>query len=97
MATFRVDVESADHDPTSLPFKLGVTTASVKNGIREYLCVTGGGCLQKKQKESSSADDFTIITGDDEAISSDYDYKFIRGKSGIGYSSYLQGTSPVLR
>ena len=97
MATFKVVVESADHDPTSLPFKLGATTASVKNGIREYLCVTGGGCMLKKQKESIIADDFTIITDDNEAISSDYDYKFIRGKSGIGYSSYLQGTSPVLR
>ena len=87
MATAKVVVESADHDPTSLPFKLGATTASVEKGIRKYLCVTGGGCLQKKEKESSSADDFTIITDDDEAISSDYDYKFIRGKSGIGYSS----------
>ena len=97
MATFWVAVDSADHEPASLPFQLGVTTASVKNGIREYLGVTRGGCLQKKQKESSSADYITIITDDNEAISSDYDYKFIRGKSGIGYSSYLQGTSPVLR
>ena len=87
MASVSVVVESADHEPMKLPFKSGATTASVKNGIREYLCVTGGGCLQKKEKESSSADDFTIITDDDEAISSDYDYKFIRGKSGIGYSS----------
>jgi hypothetical protein len=33
--------------------------------------------------ESSSADEFTVIVDDNEVISSDYSYKFTRGKSGI--------------
>lgn len=45
----------------------------------------GGGFLEKK-KESSSADVFTVISDDDEVISSDYSYKFTSGKSGIELS-----------
>ena len=69
MATAKVVVESADHEPMTLPFKSGVTTDKVEKGIRKHLGVKEGGCLQKKEKESSSADGFTIITDDDEAIS----------------------------
>ena len=82
MAAVEVVVESADHDPLSLFFELRATTASVKKVIRESISVMGGGCLEKK-KESSSAEVFTAITDDDEVLSSDYSYKFIRGKSGI--------------
>ena len=64
MATSRVVVESADHHPTSYLFELGTTTESVKIAIRQYLSVMGGGFLEKKKKESGSADVFTVITDD---------------------------------
>jgi hypothetical protein len=77
MTTSTVAVDSADHGQTSLKYKLGTTTATVVNSTREYLSVTGGGCLQKMEKESNSANDFAVITDNDEVISSDYSYKFV--------------------
>ena len=53
----------------------------MKRVIRVLYSLTGGS-LKKKEVSSSSAN-FKIVINDKEKISADYEYKFVRGKSGI--------------
>ena len=70
----------------SQPFNPEENVEDVEKSIRKTFSLTGG-TLQKKKKVSSSTAKFTTVTDDKEEISVDYDYKFVRGKSGIASNS----------
>ena len=86
MATeINVVVELEGSSSESQPFNPEENVEDVKKSIRETFSLTGGS-LQKKKVSSSTAK-FTTVINDKEEISVDYDYKFVRGKSGIASNS----------
>ena len=80
-----VVVELEGGSSESQPFNPEENVEDVKKSIRETFSLTGGS-LQKKKVSSSTAK-FTTVINDKEEISADYDYKFVRGKSGIASNS----------
>ena len=78
----RVVVELEVGPSQSLVFDSEVKVEDVEKSIRKTFSLTGG-TLQKKKKVSNSTAKFTTVINDEEVISVDYDYKFVRGKSGI--------------
>ena len=82
MATeINVVVELEGGSSESQPFNPEENVEDVEKSIRKTFSLTGG-TLQKK-KVSNSAAKFTTVINDKEEIGVDYDYKFVRGKSGI--------------
>ena len=77
-----VAVELEGGSSESQPFDPEVNVEDVEKSIRKTFSLTGG-TLQKKKKVSNSTAKFTTVINDEEVISADYDYKFVRGKSGI--------------
>ena len=76
-----VAVELEGGSSESQPFDPEVNVEDVEKSIRKTFSLTGG-TLQKKKVSNSTAK-FTTVINDKEEISVDYDYKFVRGKSGI--------------
>ena len=64
----------------SQPFNPEENFEDVEKSIRKTFSLTGG-TLQKKVSNSTAK--YTTVVNDKEVISVDYDYKFVRGKSGI--------------
>ena len=76
-----VVVEFKGGSSESQPFNPEENVEDVEKSIRKTFSLTGG-TLQKKKVSNSTAK-FTTVINDKEVISVDYDYKFVRGKSGI--------------
>ena len=82
-----VVVELADGTSETESFNPKEKVEDVEKAIRKTYSLTGGS-LRKKKKMSSSKVKFTVITVEQEEISVDNDYKFVKGISGICYPSH---------
>ena len=78
-----VTVELESNISEIFPITLPKKVKALKDAIRDFYCLTGGGLM----KNVSGTDLFEVITDEDEQLSNGFEYKFVRGKSGISYPS----------
>jgi hypothetical protein len=78
-----VTVELENNVSEIFPITLPKKIKALKDAIREFYGLTGGGLM----KNVSGTDLFEVITDEDEQLSNGFEYKFVRGRSGISYPS----------
>ena len=78
-----VTVELENNISEIFPITLPKKVKALKDAIHDFYFLTGGGLM----KNVSGTDLFEVITDEDEQLSNGFEYKIIRGKSGISYPS----------